>query len=79
MDKNYIKVEGDQFVKDRRNSALLATNKNLILQNEARKKLAANINSKNEEINNLKLKVETISNDMEEIKSMLRTLLVKKD
>lgn len=76
---NFLKVEGDQFVKDKKNSALLTVNKNVLLQNEARKKLAEKINGKNDEINILKDKVVEITNDIDEIKHMLKMLLQKKD
>jgi septal ring factor EnvC (AmiA/AmiB activator) len=76
---SFLKVEGDQFVKDKKNSALLTVNKNVLLQNEARKKLAEKINGKNDEINILKDKVVEITNDIDEIKNMLKMLLQKKD
>jgi septal ring factor EnvC (AmiA/AmiB activator) len=76
---NFLKVEGDQFVKDKKNSALLTVNRNVLLQNEARKKLAEKINGKNDEINILKDKVVEITNDIDEIKTMLKILLQKKD
>ena len=76
---SFLKVEGDQFVKDKKNSALLTVNKNVLLQNEARKKLAEKINGKNDEINILKDKVVEITNDIDEIKTMLKILLQKKD
>lgn len=76
---NFLKVEGDQFVKDKKNSALLTVNRNVLLQNEARKKLAEKINGKNDEINILKDKVVEITNDIDEIKHMLKMLLQKKD
>ena len=76
---SFLKVEGDQFVKDKKNSALLTVNKNVLFQNEARKKLAEKINGKNDEINILKDKVVEITNDIDEIKNMLKMLLQKKD
>ena len=76
---SFLKVEGDQFVKDKKNSALLTVNRNVLLQNEARKKLAEKINGKNDEINILKDKVVEITNDIDEIKNMLKMLLQKKD
>jgi ACT domain-containing protein len=79
MKNNFLKVEGDQFVKDKRTSALLTVNKNVLLQNEARKKLGQKLNSKDDEINNLKSKVEEITNDIGEIKTMLMLLLKKED
>jgi ACT domain-containing protein len=79
MKDNYLKVEGDLYVKDKRTSALLTVNKNVLLQNEARKKLGQKLNSKDDEINNLKSKVEEITNDIGEIKTMLTLLLKKED
>jgi ACT domain-containing protein len=79
MKDNYLKVEGDLYVKDKRTSALLTVNKNVLLQNEARKKLGQKLNSKDDEINSLKNKVEEITNDIGEIKTMLSLLLKKED
>jgi ACT domain-containing protein len=79
MENNYLKVEGDLYVKDKRTNALLTVNKNVLLQNEARKKLGQKLNSKDDEINNLKSKVEEITNDIGEIKTMLKLLLKKED
>lgn len=79
MKDNYLKVEGDLFVKDKRTNALLTVNRNVLLQNEARKKLGQKLNSKDDEINSLKNKVEEITNDIGEIKTMLSLLLKKED
>jgi ACT domain-containing protein len=79
MTDNYLKVEGDLYVKDKRTNALLTVNKNVLLQNEARKKLGQKLNSKDDEINTLKTKVEEITNDIGEIKTMLMLLLKKED
>ena len=79
MENNFLKVEGDQFVKDKKTSALLTINKNILLQNEARKKLGQKLNGKDEEINKLKEKVNEITDDIGEIKNMLSMLLQKKD
>jgi hypothetical protein len=79
MKDDLVKVEGGQFVKNRKNGALLTVNKNVLLQNEARKKLGQKINGNDAEINNLKTKIEEMSNDMDEIKSLLKTLIHKKD
>jgi len=70
-----LKVEGTNFVKDVSTNALLMTGKNALLENEARKKLAQRINGKNDEINNLKSKVDELSNDMKDIKELLNSLL----
>jgi hypothetical protein len=70
-----LKVEGTNFVKDVSTNALLMTGQNALLENEARKKLAQRINGKNDEINNLKSKVDELSNDMKDIKELLNSLL----
>jgi hypothetical protein len=72
-----VKVEGGQFVKDTSTTALLAVNKNLLKENQARKLLASKINSKNDEINTLKEKVENLNNDISEMKEMLKLILKK--
>lgn len=72
-----LKVEGGQFVKDTQNRALLTVNRTALAENEARKKLSAKINSKNDEINILKSQVESLSTDINDIKSMLNQLLSK--
>jgi hypothetical protein len=79
MSEDLVKVEGGQFVKNRKNGALLAVNRNVLTQNEARKKLGQKISGNDAEINNLKSKIEEMSNDMNEIKSLLKTLIHKKD
>jgi ACT domain-containing protein len=79
MKENFLKVEGDLFVKDKKNGAILAVNKNILMQNEARKKMGKKMSSNDAEINNLKSKIEELSNDMTEIKSLLKTLIQKKD
>lgn len=71
----YLKVEGTNFVKDTKTGALLMTGRSSLVENEARKKLAQRLNGKNEEINNLKSQVDSLSTDMQEIKSLLTTLL----
>jgi uncharacterized coiled-coil DUF342 family protein len=78
MDKNLVKVEGDQFVKNKKNGAILAVNRNILAQNEARKKLGQKINGNDTEINNLKCKIEEMSNDIGEIKSLLNHLIQKR-
>jgi hypothetical protein len=79
MSEDLVKVEGGQFVKNRKNGALLTVNRNVLTQNEARKKLGQKISGNDAEINNLKSKIEEMSNDMNEIKSLLKTLIHKKD
>ena len=71
----YLKVEGTNFVKDTKTGALLMTGRSSLSENEARKKLAQRINGKNDEINNLKSQVDSLSSDMQEIKSLLTSLL----
>ena len=79
MSEQYLKIEGDQFVKDVRTKAVLAVNRSILMQNEARKKLGEKINGKDTEINNLKRKVDEITGDISDIKEMLKTLLQNKD
>jgi chaperonin cofactor prefoldin len=78
MDNNLIKVEGDQFVKNKNNGALLAVNKNILIQNEARKKLGKKLSGNDNEINTLKNKIEEMSTDLVEIKSILSQLIQKR-
>jgi uncharacterized protein YlxW (UPF0749 family) len=70
-----LKVEGGQFVKDTNNKALLTVNPTAIQENEARKKLVAKLNSKNDEINKLNTKVDELTNDISDIKTMLKQLI----
>jgi len=71
----YVKVEGNQFVKNTDNTALLTVNRAAISENEARKMLAKKLNGKNDEINTLKAKVEDLSTDISEIKFLLKQIL----
>lgn len=70
-----VKVEGTDFVKDLNTGALLMTSKNAIIENEARKKLLERVHRKDDEINNLKGKMEQVSSDISELKKMLNSLL----
>ena len=70
-----LKVEGTNFVKDTATNALLMTGRSALIENEARRKLAQRINGKNDEINNLKTQVESMSQDMKDIKQLLNDLL----
>jgi hypothetical protein len=70
-----IKVEGNQFMKNTENTALLTVNKAALAENEARKMLASKLNGNNDEINKIKNKVEDLSSDISEIKSMLKQFL----
>ena len=72
---SYLKVEGTNFIKDTRNNALLMTGKSALAENEARKSLSKVLSSRNEEINNLKSEIKTISDDVQEIKNLLTILL----
>jgi hypothetical protein len=58
----HIKVEGTNFVKDTGTNALLMTGRAGLTENEARKRLADRINGKNDDINNLKVQVQDLSN-----------------
>lgn len=70
-----LKVEGTNFVKDTTTNALLMTGRSALIENEARRKLAERINGKNDEINTLKSQVESMSQDMKDIKQLLNALL----
>jgi len=70
-----LKVEGGQFVKNTDNRALLTVNRTALAENEARKKLSEKMNSKNVEINILKSQVDSLSNDISDIKMLLTQLL----
>ena len=70
-----LKVEGTNFVKDTATNALLMSGRSALIENEARRKLAQRINGKNDEINNLKFQVESMSQDMKDIKQLLNALL----
>lgn len=70
-----LKVEGGQFVKDTKNNALLAVNPVALQENEARKRLSQSLNSKDTEINKLKERMEGLTNDLSEIKFLLKQLI----
>lgn len=72
-----LKVEGTNFVKDTTTNALLMTGRSALIENEARRKLAQRINGKNDEINTLKSQVESMSQDMKDIKQLLNALLTQ--
>jgi hypothetical protein len=73
-----IKVEGTIFSKDTETGALFTTSKSVIAENEARKKISKAMTDKNNEINSLKTKVNDLSTDIQEIKSLLTKLLQSK-
>jgi peptidoglycan hydrolase CwlO-like protein len=70
-----IPVKGTNFVKDTSNGALLTTNRSVLLENEARKRLSNRLSSKDDEINKLKMQVQEINEDVSEIKSLLKQLI----
>ena len=72
-----VKVEGGQFVKDTNNRALLTVNKTVLQENEARKKLSGKITGQNDEINTLKGKVDSLTQDISDIKLLLTQLVNK--
>lgn len=74
-----IPVEGTPYVKDTATNALLTTNRSVLQQNEARKRLSNNLNSKSEEINNIKSQISDLNSDLNQIKQMLQQLLVKEN
>jgi uncharacterized lipoprotein YehR (DUF1307 family) len=74
-----VKVEGGQFVKDTNNKALLAVNRSVLQENEARKKFSGKLNGQNGEINTLRTQVDTLAKDMSEIKMLLNQLVNSKE
>lgn len=72
-----LKVEGTPYSKDTKTKALLTTSKEVLAQNEARKKLSASLKGKDDEINKLKTQVGDMANDLAEIKALLQQLLTK--
>jgi hypothetical protein len=79
MKDRFLKVEGGYFIKDSKTSALLTVNKNVLMQNEARKKIGGRIKDNGEEINNLKAKMHEMTDDITQIKNMLKILIEKKE
>lgn len=73
-----IPVKGTNFVKDTTSGALLTVNPGVLLENEARLRLKSKLNSKTDEINNLKTQVDSLNKDISEIKNMLQQL-IKRD
>lgn len=74
-----LKVEGTVFSKDTKTGALLTTSKSVIAENEARKKISKAMTDKNNEINTLKEQVGNLSQDMQQIKSLLTQLLQSRE
>ena len=70
-----VKVEGTEFVKDTKTTALLMTGRNALAQNDARKKLAERMKSKDESINRLKEDVSGLKQDLHEMKMLLKQLV----
>jgi hypothetical protein len=73
----YLKVEGTNFVKDTKSNALLMTGRNALIENEARKNLSKRLVGKDDEINKLKDKVDVLSSDIHEIKSLLNMIITQ--
>lgn len=74
-----VPVKDTGFVKDTTNGALLTVNRSVLLENHARIELGRKLNSKNDEINKLKERVENINQDVSEIKSLLKQLIQQRD
>lgn len=72
-----VRVEGTPYSKDTKTKALLTTSKEVLAQNEARKKLSASLKGKDDEINKLKTQVGSMADDLVEIKALLKQLLTK--
>jgi hypothetical protein len=74
-----LKVEGTVFSKDTKTGALLTTSKSVIAENEARKRISKAMTDKNNEINKMKEQVDILSQDMQQIKSLLTQLLQSRE
>jgi hypothetical protein len=74
-----LKVEGTVFSKDTNTGALLTTSKSVIAENEARKRISKAMMDKNNEINKMKEQVDILSQDMQQIKSLLTQLLQSRE
>jgi len=70
-----LNIEGSQFAKDTGTSAILTVDRSVLAQNEARKKIASKINSKNDTINRLENDVDFLKNNLQEIKLLLKQLI----
>jgi N-methylhydantoinase B/oxoprolinase/acetone carboxylase alpha subunit len=72
-----VPVEGTPYVKDTKTNALLTVNRTAIEQNEARKRLSNSLNTKAEDINNMKTQIAGLNQDLSEIKQMLKHLMLR--
>lgn len=72
-----VPVEGTPYVKDTTTNALLTVNRTAIEQNEARKRLSNSLNTKAEDINNMKTQIAGLNQDLSEIKQMLKHLMLR--
>jgi septal ring factor EnvC (AmiA/AmiB activator) len=74
-----VPVEGTPYVKDTNTNALLTVNRTAIEQNEARKRLSSSLNTKAEDINNMKTQIASLNQDLSEIKQMLKQLMLREN
>jgi hypothetical protein len=74
-----VPVEGTPYVKDTNTNALLTVNRTAIEQNEARKRLSISLNTKAEDINNMKTQIAGLNQDLSEIKQMLKQLMLREN
>jgi seryl-tRNA synthetase len=74
-----VPVEGTPYVKDTNTNALLTVNRTAIEQNEARKRLSNSLNTKAEDINNMKTQIAGLNQDLSEIKQMLKQLMLREN
>ena len=72
-----VPVEGTPYVNDTTTNALLTVNRTAIEQNEARKRLSNSLNTKAEDINNMKTQIAGLNQDLSEIKQMLKHLMLR--
>jgi flagellar hook-associated protein FlgK len=57
----------------------LTVNRTAIEQNEARKRLSSSLNTKAEDINNMKTQIASLNQDLSEIKQMLKQLMLREN
>jgi N-methylhydantoinase B/oxoprolinase/acetone carboxylase alpha subunit len=57
----------------------LTVNRTAIEQNEARKRLSSSLNTKAEDINNMKTQIAGLNQDLSEIKQMLKQLMLREN
>lgn len=69
-----VSIEGTQYMKDTRTTAVLTVDRSVLSQNAARKAFGARVEAKNESINRLENDVTSLKEDIQEIKMLLKQL-----